>query len=60
MVVAGVAEAAAIVNHAVAEALVDSTAVAEAIEARVPVWRYRKADRSLRELWAGFAREILS
>jgi len=35
------------------------SAVAEAIEARVPVWRYPKADRALREAWSGFAREIL-
>ncbi|HEX4960905.1 MAG TPA: ParA family protein [Thermoanaerobaculia bacterium] len=35
------------------------SAVAEAIEAGVPVWRYKKADRTLRELWSGFAREIL-
>ena len=35
------------------------SAVAEAVEIGLPVWRYRRADRALRELWSGFAREIL-
>jgi chromosome partitioning protein len=35
------------------------SAVAEAVELGVPVWRYRRADKPLRELWSGFAQEVL-
>ena len=36
------------------------SAVAEAVELGLPVWRYRRADRALKELWSGFAQEVLS
>ncbi len=35
------------------------SAVAEAVELGLPVWRYPRADKALRELWSGFAQEVL-